>query len=142
MYKKHKNDVQGSEEEDKYQKIVSFLTLTKKKIKKYFFPDSGSSDNFTEFSNNDIEKSITQNDDEQAPTSREPTGSIFRLIISLEEFFYDDPNTPWEPLPEHTLEQSPCYPVISRDKNNRPSLRIDITILETPTDNGRIIQLR
>jgi hypothetical protein len=22
-------------------------------------------------------------------------------IISVDEFFYDDPNTPWKPLPEH-----------------------------------------
>jgi hypothetical protein len=32
-------------------------------------------------------------------------------IISV-EFFHDDPNTPWKPLPEHNLEQSPCYPII------------------------------
>ena len=33
-------------------------------------------------------------------------------IISVEEFFYDDHNTPWKPLPEHDLKQSPCYPII------------------------------
>jgi hypothetical protein len=33
-------------------------------------------------------------------------------IISVKEFFHDDPNTPWKPLPEHDLKQSPCYPVI------------------------------
>jgi hypothetical protein len=33
-------------------------------------------------------------------------------IISVEEFFYDDPNTPWKPLPEHDLNQRPCYPII------------------------------
>src|ERR671938_551018 len=33
-------------------------------------------------------------------------------IVSVEEFFYDDPNTPWKALPEHDLEQSPCYPII------------------------------
>jgi hypothetical protein len=33
-------------------------------------------------------------------------------IISVEEFFYDDPNTPWKPLPDHDLKRSPCYPVI------------------------------
>jgi hypothetical protein len=34
-------------------------------------------------------------------------------IISVEEFFHDDPNnTPWKPLPEHDLKQSPCYPII------------------------------
>ena len=34
-------------------------------------------------------------------------------IISVEEFFHDDPNnTPWKPLPEHDLKQSPCYPIM------------------------------
>src|ERR687886_766074 len=33
-------------------------------------------------------------------------------IVSVEEFFYDDPNTPWKPLPEHDLKSSPCYPII------------------------------
>jgi hypothetical protein len=34
-------------------------------------------------------------------------------IISGEEFFHDDPNnTPWKPMPEHDLKQSPCYPII------------------------------
>ena len=35
-----------------------------------------------------------------------------RPIISVDEFFYNDPNTPWKPLPEHDLKQSPCYPII------------------------------
>jgi hypothetical protein len=35
-----------------------------------------------------------------------------KSIISVEEFFYDDPNTPWKSLPEHNLKQSPCYPII------------------------------
>jgi len=35
-----------------------------------------------------------------------------RSIVSVEEFFYDDPNIPWKPLPEHDLK-SPCYPIIS-----------------------------
>ena len=35
-----------------------------------------------------------------------------RSIVSAEEFFHDDPNTPWKPLPEHDLKQSPCYPII------------------------------
>jgi hypothetical protein len=37
-------------------------------------------------------------------------------MISIEEFFYDDPTitpeNPWRPLPKHSLEQSPCYPII------------------------------
>jgi hypothetical protein len=27
-------------------------------------------------------------------------------MISVVEFFHDDPNTPWKPLPEHDLKQS------------------------------------
>lgn len=34
----------------------------------------------------------------------------------MQEFFYDDPaitpENPWRPLPKHSLEQSPCYPII------------------------------
>jgi hypothetical protein len=26
-------------------------------------------------------------------------------IVSVDEFFYDDANTPWRPLPEHDLKQ-------------------------------------
>ena len=33
-------------------------------------------------------------------------------IISVEDFFHDNPNIPWKPLPEHDLKQSPCYPII------------------------------
>jgi hypothetical protein len=37
-------------------------------------------------------------------------------LISIEDFFYDDPSitpeNPWKPLPKHSLEQSPCYPII------------------------------
>jgi hypothetical protein len=35
-----------------------------------------------------------------------------RPIVSVDEFFYDDPNTPWKPLAEHDLKASPCYPII------------------------------
>jgi hypothetical protein len=39
-------------------------------------------------------------------------------IISLQGFFHDDPNnTPWKPLPEHDLKQSPCYPIIIDVRN-------------------------
>src|ERR1051326_6649031 len=35
---------------------------------------------------------------------------------SIEDFFFEDPTVtpqnPWKPLPEHRLEQSPCYPII------------------------------
>ena len=33
-------------------------------------------------------------------------------IVSVEEFFYDTPDTPWRSLPEHDLKASPCYPII------------------------------
>jgi hypothetical protein len=37
-------------------------------------------------------------------------------MISIDEFFYDDPNitpeNPWRPLPKHSLWDSPCYPII------------------------------
>lgn len=37
-------------------------------------------------------------------------------IISVEDLFFDDPGitpkNPWKPLPEHSLEQSPSYPII------------------------------
>jgi hypothetical protein len=37
-------------------------------------------------------------------------------LVSIEEFFFDDPaitpENPWKPLPKHSLEQSPSYPII------------------------------
>jgi hypothetical protein len=39
-------------------------------------------------------------------------------IISVEEFFNDDPSLPYQSLPPHSLEQSPCYPVIDKKHNN------------------------
>ena len=38
-------------------------------------------------------------------------------IVSVECFFNDVADLPYEPLPEHSLEQSPCYPIIGRDNN-------------------------
>jgi hypothetical protein len=38
-------------------------------------------------------------------------------VSSITDFFYDDPNKPWEPLPEHTLYQSPCQPIIAIKQN-------------------------
>lgn len=40
-------------------------------------------------------------------------------IISVEKFFYDDPNTPWVPLSEHDLNQSPCYPITRAMVSNK-----------------------
>jgi hypothetical protein len=38
-------------------------------------------------------------------------------IVSVEWFFRDVADLPYEPLPEHSLEQSPCYPIIGRNNN-------------------------
>jgi hypothetical protein len=42
----------------------------------------------------------------------------FEPIISVEEFFHDDPSLPYQSLPPHSLEQSPCYRVICNTHNN------------------------
>ena len=34
-------------------------------------------------------------------------------VSSITDFFYDNPNVPYTPLPEHDLEQSPCFSIIS-----------------------------
>jgi hypothetical protein len=39
-------------------------------------------------------------------------------IILVEEFFYDVADLPYQPLPEHTVEQNPCYPIIGRNHNS------------------------
>ena len=39
-------------------------------------------------------------------------------IISVEEFFIDKSNQEWRPLSSHTLEQSPCYPIIDKREYN------------------------
>jgi hypothetical protein len=38
------------------------------------------------------------------------------MLAEIEEFFHDNPDTPWQPLPEHNLEQSPCYYIIEKDR--------------------------
>ena len=44
-------------------------------------------------------------------------------MIPIEEFFFDDPaitlENPWKPLPKHSLEQSPCYPIIGMHNKYR-----------------------
>jgi hypothetical protein len=40
-------------------------------------------------------------------------------IVSVERFFHDVADLPYQTLPEHSLEQSPCYPIIARNNNNR-----------------------
>ena len=38
-------------------------------------------------------------------------------IVSVERFFNDVADLPYQPLPEHAVEQSPCYPIIGRNNN-------------------------
>jgi hypothetical protein len=48
----------------------------------------------------------------------EPSASAeTKTILSVEEFFRDGSDLLYEPLPEHTIEESPCYPII--DKNQK-----------------------
>lgn len=37
-------------------------------------------------------------------------------LKQIAEFFHDDPDMPYQPLPEHSLEQSLCHPIIALDK--------------------------
>jgi hypothetical protein len=49
----------------------------------------------------------------------EPSVSVeSTTIVSVERFFHDVADLPYQPLPEHTVEQSPCYPIIGRNNNN------------------------
>jgi hypothetical protein len=34
----------------------------------------------------------------------------------VEDFFYDEPGDDYKPLPKHSLEESPCYPIIDMEK--------------------------
>jgi hypothetical protein len=44
-------------------------------------------------------------------------------MISIEDFFFNDcsitPQNPWKPLPKHSLEQSPCFPIIGMHNKYR-----------------------
>jgi hypothetical protein len=33
-------------------------------------------------------------------------------MMTIDDFFFYDHNIAWKPLPKHSLEQSPCYPII------------------------------
>ena len=37
-----------------------------------------------------------------------------KAIQSIEDFFHDDPNLPYRPLPEHVLEASPCHSILEK----------------------------
>ena len=42
------------------------------------------------------------------------TESEIVKVSTITDFFYDDPTMPYTPLPEHDLDQSPCYPIIAQ----------------------------
>ena len=44
-------------------------------------------------------------------TSHDDHESLLSIKI-VEDFFYDEPLLRYRPLPDHSLEQSPCYPII------------------------------
>ena len=46
----------------------------------------------------------------------------FMPIISVEEFFKDNPDKPYSALCSHPLEQSPCYPIIGSRTSGRHTL--------------------
>lgn len=46
----------------------------------------------------------------------------FMPIVSVEEFFENDPYKPYSALRSHSLEQSPCYPVIGARPAGRHTL--------------------
>jgi hypothetical protein len=35
-----------------------------------------------------------------------------KSVFTVEDFFCDNPSLPYKPLPPHSLEESPCYPII------------------------------
>jgi hypothetical protein len=41
------------------------------------------------------------------------TNSGATKVISITDFFYDDPTMPYLALPDHKLDQSPCFPIIA-----------------------------
>ena len=41
------------------------------------------------------------------------TNSEVTKVISVTDFFYDDPTMPYVALPDHKLDQSPCCPIIA-----------------------------
>jgi hypothetical protein len=70
-------------------------------------------DNLATRENSDMERSITE---VVATPTTIPKNDI--MSIRVEDFFYDDPKSPWQPLPEHGLEESPCYSIIVKDEIN------------------------
>ncbi|CAN5511570.1 hypothetical protein BH18THE2_BH18THE2_27650 [soil metagenome] len=67
----------------------------------------------------------TRNSDEMFKTALQPDGGkkgLYQeyIIQRIEDFFSGDPNLPWQPLPEHTIEESPCYHIIETDEFKSP----------------------
>jgi len=36
----------------------------------------------------------------------------------VEDFFHDEPGIDYKPLPKHSLEESPCYPIVDMEKKS------------------------
>jgi hypothetical protein len=79
-----------------------------------------SSDISQENSTNNVNNVIESN---ERPSSipikpSEPSANVeSTAIVSVEWFFHDVADLPYQPLPEHLLEQSPCYAIIHRNNN-------------------------
>ena len=76
--------------------------------------------------NQDVTVTILVTDDDSWEISSEsirsqltPTENSSMPIVSLEDFFKDNPDKQSLPLPNHSLEQSPCRPIIgSKSQGN------------------------
>ena len=119
-------------ENEKHTKLIRYFS--KPEFKEYHSNTFGNMKYFKLFTNEEYEKlsngdkfvqfdnlsnnDATDNHDDRNTDSHPNTNIIIKPeqpmkpIVSVEEFFYDDPNTPWKPLPEHDLKQSPCYAII------------------------------
>jgi hypothetical protein len=67
-----------------------------------------------------------------------------QIIKKVEDFFYDEANLPYKPLlpPHHTLDQSPCYPIIYRERGKRDGLMYYRCKLHPKTEIMKIEGLR
>ena len=83
--------------------------------------DAQNEQNFTHFDANCTQKEVTDilTDSIKPSEPSEPSASVeSTTIVSVEEFFHDVADLPYQPLPEHSLEKSPCYRIIGRNNNN------------------------
>jgi len=74
---------------------------------------------YIDFVNNHTENlSIVKMDNLQNEVDERSKSALrTKAIHSIEDFFHDDLNLPYRPLPEHALEDSSCYPVIEKNGN-------------------------